>query len=320
MNIDLTVAIPSYNGAGRLPKLFEGLLMQNNVENLSWEIIIVDNNSTDNTAQVVREFQADWRGDFPLIYCFELKQGASFARQRAVREARAELVAFLDDDNLPYANWVAAAYLFGCEHPKAGAYGGKIHGLFEVSPPENFGRIASFLALRERGNIPHLYEPDRLILPPGASLVIRKKAWLDCVPTEPILSGRTREFVIQGEDYEPLLYIAKAGWEIWYAPAMQTAHQIPQWRLERDYLLSLMRGCGLCISYLRTIGLKRWQKPLILTKIMLGGLKRVICHWLKYQGQLQTDLVAACEMEFFLSVFLSPFYYLNPIGTSPKRI
>jgi hypothetical protein len=165
-----------------------------------------------------------------------------------------------------------------------------------------------------------LYQPDRLILPPAASLVIRKKAWLDCVAKKPILIGRTKEFIIQGEDYEPLLYMAKAGWEIWYAPNLQTTHQIPQWRLEKDYLLSLMAGCGLCIAYLRTIGLKSSQKPLVLLKVMFGGLKRSILHWLKYRGQLKTDLVAACEMEFFWSSFLSAFYYLNLIKHPQKRV
>ncbi len=306
-----TVAIPTYNGASRLPKLLEQLRTQVNTEDLVWEIIIVDNNSKDNTAEVVRQYQANWPEPYPLRYCLETEQGAAFARQRAIREAKGELIGFVDDDNLPDTNWVAAAYTFGKEHPKAGAYGGQIHGDFEVEPPENFKRIKSFLAIRERGEKLHLYEPDNLNLPPGAALVVRKQAWCECVPIRPTLQGRVGEKMLVGDDYEPLLYIHKAGWEIWYNPAMHTYHQIPQRRLEKDYLLSLIRGCGLTICHLRMINAKIWQKPIIMARIMLGSLRRAILHLLKYRWKVKTDLIAACEMEFHLSSFASPFYFIK---------
>ncbi len=317
--IDFTVAIPTYNGAHLLPKLLERLSSQNIPLNFSWEIIVIDNNSSDHTAALIKEYQANWVHAFPLRYYFELEQGAAFARIRAVLEAKGELIGFLDDDNLPNLNWVSAAYTFAQEHPKAGAYGGKIHGSFEVPPPENFKRIQSFLAIRDRGNSPHLYQPDMLILPPSASLVIRKQAWVNCLPKNLVLTGPQKESsFLRGEDYELLLYLSRGGWEIWYNPAMETEHLIPRWRLERHYLLSLVQGSGLCISHLRMIGLENWRKPLILLKIMLGSLKRIILHWLKYKGELQTDLIAACEMEFFISTFISPLYYLGLITPSQK--
>ena len=111
--------------------------------------------------------------------------------KRLCIEAQSELVAFLDDDILPASNWVETAYKFSKEHPQAGAYGGQIHGNFEVPPPEDFKRIASFLAIRERGNKPHLYNPDNLILPPSAAWVIRKKVWLENVPSRPSLGGKS---------------------------------------------------------------------------------------------------------------------------------
>jgi cellulose synthase/poly-beta-1,6-N-acetylglucosamine synthase-like glycosyltransferase len=66
-----------------------------------------------------------------------------------VREAKGDLIGFLDDDNLPYSNWVVEAYKFGQKHPESGAYGGQIHGKFEVEPPVGFERIAGLLALIE---------------------------------------------------------------------------------------------------------------------------------------------------------------------------
>ncbi len=317
--MDFTVAIPTYNGESRLPKILERVrecfalasLMQPNTTQISWEILLVDNNSTDDTAKVIQELQAYWTEAYPLRYCFEAEQGAAFARQRAVREARGELIGFLDDDNLPAPDWVAQAYSFAQMHPKAGAFSGQIHGDFEVNPPENFEKIQAFLAIREHGPTPHQFDPDNLRLPPAACLVVRKKAWCESVPPRPFLTGKLPGVMVQGDDYEPLLYMHKAGWEIWYHPALHTYHQIPHWRLERDYLLSISRGCGLATCQLRLINANSWQKPIVIVRTLIGNLRRVVLQFIKYQGQVKKDLIAECEMEFFWGSLMSPFYALK---------
>lgn len=303
--VDFTVAIPTYNGESRLAKALERLRSQINTEQFTWEILVVDNNSTDNTAKIVQGYQTNWPSTPSLRYCFESEQGLPFARQRAVTEAKGTFVGFLDDDTLPALDWVAAAWAFGKAHPQAGAFGGQIHGDFEVKPPENFERIQSFLAIKERGPRPHLYDPDNLILPPGAGLVVFKQAWCESIPARPVREGRG------GNDFELSLHLHKAGWEIWYNPEMHIYHQIPAWRLERNYLISLIRTTGLCICQLRLISAKGWQKPIIMTRVVLGNLRRACMHLLKYRGQVKHDLVAACEMEFYLSSLLSPFYVLK---------
>lgn len=303
--IDFTIAIPTYNGAERLPKLLERLKQQINPENFTWEIIVVDNNSNDNTAEIIKTYQANWLQIFPLKYCFEKQQGLAFARQKAVEEARGEFVGFLDDDTLPASDWVVEAYKFGQQHSSAGAYGGQIHGEFEVEPPANFDRIKSFLAIKEQGETAHLYNPRYLSLPAGAGLVIRRNAWLENVPKRLVRTTRG------GNDFEISLHLDRGGWEIWYNPTMHLYHQIPKWRLEKDYLLSLSKTVGLCICELRLINAKTWQKPAIMLRIMLGNLRRVALHLCKYRWQIKTDIVAACEFEFFLSGLWSPFYFLK---------
>jgi len=309
MMVDITVAIPTYNGESRLPKVLEKLRSQIDTEQISWEVLIVDNNSKDNTAKVIQDYQSNWPNNIPLRYCFAAEQGAAFARLLAVREAKGELICFLDDDNLPDEDWVSQAYNFAKSHPKAGAFSGQIHGEYEVNPPENFERIQAFLAIREHGSNPHLFEPDNLRLPPAASLVVRQKAWSESVPSRPKLSGKLPSLMVQGDDYEPLLYIHKAGWEIWYHPDLHTYHQIPHWRLEKDYLLSISRGCGLATCQLRMINAEPWQKPFLIARTLLGNIRRILLHYLKYRGKLKTDLIAACEMEFFWGSLMSCFLY-----------
>jgi glycosyltransferase involved in cell wall biosynthesis len=128
--VHVTVAIPTYNGEKRLPDVLDRLRSQIDTESFSWEVLVVDNNSTDNTAQLVREYQKTWPATYPLKYCFAPEQGAAFARQRAIEKASGELVGFLDDDNLPENNWVVSAYNFAQTHPDVGAYGSQIHADF----------------------------------------------------------------------------------------------------------------------------------------------------------------------------------------------
>ncbi|MBN3910030.1 MAG: glycosyltransferase family 2 protein [Nostoc sp. NMS1] len=310
-SLDFTVSIPTYNGAKRLPKVLDLLLNQTGVENLNWEIIIIDNNSKDDTNKISEYYQKFSNQNFSVRYFLEKEQGIAFARMRAINEARGEFIAFIDDDNLPKNDWVLQSYLFGKEHPQAGAWSGQIHGDFEVKPPKDFARIQAFLAIREHGSQPYLFDADNLRLPPGAALVVRKQAWCESVPEQLVFKGRLTKLMVGGDDTEALLYLHKKGWEIWYNPAMHIDHQIPHWRLEKDYLLVIARGCGLCIFQLRLINAKNWQKPILLVKTILGNLHRVLHHLIKYRGQLESNLIALFEINFYLASMMSPFYSLR---------
>jgi glycosyltransferase involved in cell wall biosynthesis len=309
--IDFTVAIPTYNGANRLPELLERLRNQLNAQHFSWEIIVVDNNSTDNTATVVKNIQSSWTHPYPLKYCFEAKQGAAFARQRAVEEARGTLIGFLDDDNYPSLTWVVEAYTFGQAYPKAGAYGSQIHGEFETKPPDNFEKIACFLAIIERGADPHRYEPNMMVLPPGAGLVVRKEAWCQTVPKRLVLNHKGKEALLASEDLEAVLHIQLGGWEIWYNPQMQIFHQIPAWRLQKEYLIRLFRCVGLSKHHLRMLRIQPWKRPLASLLYLINDFRKIMLHILKYRGTVQSDPIAACQMELLISSLLSPFHLLK---------
>ncbi len=307
-NLDFTVAIPTYNGASRLPELLERLRSQLDTEKFSWEIIVVDNNSTDNTAKLIQSYQENWQCPYPLKYCFEARQGAAYARKKAVEVALGKLIGFLDDDNYPLPNWVAAAYAFAQKYPHAGAYGSQIHPDWEVEPPENFRRIIPFLAITERGDIPLLYEPKKRLLPPSAGLVVRRQAWLESVPNQPILTGRVTGNMLTSEDLEMLCYLQKSGWEVWYNPEMEIYHKIPHTRLQKDYLIPFFRGIGLSRYVTRMVNIKPWYRPAAIVGYVINDLRKIILHLLKYRTQVKHDLVIACEMQLFLSSLISPFY------------
>ncbi len=304
--IDLTVAIPTYNGEHRLPDVLNQLRLQSGTESFSWEVLVIDNNSGDRTAAVIQQYQAN--SPFPLRYCVERRQGAAYARARAVREARGHLIGFLDDDNIPAHNWVAAACIFAHSHPQAGAFASRIYGEYEVPPPPDFDRIAPFLAITQRGGKPLLYEPKRRILPPSAGLVIRKQVWIDHVPKSPILVGRLDDNPLAGEDLEMVSYIQQSPWEIWYNPAMEMVHKIPRERLERGYLVALFRGMGLSRHVTRMLSVRPGKRPMMFVAYLLNDLRKIVTHLWKYGINVRGDVVTACELEFFLSSLISPFY------------
>ncbi|WP_313949353.1 hormogonium polysaccharide biosynthesis glycosyltransferase HpsE [Leptolyngbya sp. FACHB-261] len=306
--VDFTVAIPTYNGESRLPEVLDRLRTQVGVEHLDWEVIVVDNNSTDRTATIVQDYQANWPQACPLRYYLETQQGAAFARQRAAEEAQGIFIGFLDDDNLPAPNWVAAAHAFGQDRPSVGAYGSQIHGAFEVEPPADFKRIAPFLAIIERGPNPRRYEPEKKMLPPGAGLVVRKQAWLKSVPKSLVLNNKGKEAGLASEDLEALLHVQNAGWEIWYNPTMEVYHKIPPWRLEREYLIVLLRCVGLSRHRIRMLSIQPWQRPLALPAYFANDLRKLIFYFIKHRKTLKSDAIAASEFELLLSSLISPFY------------
>lgn len=306
--VDFTVAIPTYNGAQRLPEVLNRLRSQTNTEHLKWEVIVVDNNSNDNTAQIIQNYQATWPQTHQLRYYLETQQGAAFARQRAVEEAQGQYIGFLDDDNVPAIDWVAAAYHFGTAHPQVGAYGSQIQGEFEVEPPENFQRIAYILALTNRGSEAHPYESRQKLLPPGAGLVVRKQAWRETVPRQLTLNHTGKEAGLASEDLEVLLYIQQAGWEIWYNPKMRVVHKIPAARLEREYLLRSFRCVGLSRHHLRMLVLRPWQRPLAVLLYAANDLRKLVVWLIQHRGPTKTDLFVACQVELLSGSLLSPLF------------
>ena len=303
--IEFTVAICTYNGETRLPDVLEKLRCQTGTETFNWEIIVIDNNSKDNTAKVVIEYQANWSKAYQIKYYLEPEQGLAFARRCAIKNANSPIIAFLDDDNLPNQDWVVAAYKFAKEHPKIGAYGGQIYGKFEGEPPLGFERIARYFALIQ-GERSYCYNykyknTSYKMFPPGAGIVIRKKAWLSSIPERPLLPQTS-------EDIEMLSQIWQAGWEIWFNPEMKMDHVIPKSRFDRDYLNRFFRDNGLCRYYVRMLKYKRWQIPLVMPGYMANDLRKLMCHWFKYRRVLKEDIVAAGEMELLITIFMSSFH------------
>jgi glucosyl-dolichyl phosphate glucuronosyltransferase len=118
----VTVAICTWNRSRLLDRTLAALRTQRVPVGVDWEIVLVDNNCTDDTAAVVeRHAEA-----LPIRRVVEPKQGHSHARNRAIDEARGELILWTDDDVLASGNWIAEYVRVAGEHPEAGYFGGRV--------------------------------------------------------------------------------------------------------------------------------------------------------------------------------------------------
>ncbi|HTL89229.1 MAG TPA: hormogonium polysaccharide biosynthesis glycosyltransferase HpsE [Leptolyngbya sp.] len=317
LSLDFTVAIRTFNAAAQLPELLDKLRSQQHTDAIRWEVLIVDNNSTDNTTEIVQTYQADWAAICELRYVLEPQQGAAIARKRAIQAARGTLIGFLDDDTLPALDWVAKAYEFGQSHPTVGAYGSRILPDYEIEPPPNFDRIAHYLPtmLRKKS---FRYDSHKRGMPVGAGLVIRRQVWLDHAIGTQIIQGPVgRRFALKGEETEALWKIKAANWEIWYNAEMSIVHKIPKWRLEKAYLMNFFKVIGLSQHRFRMLRYQAWQRPFMFPLLLLNDLQKIATYQLKHYNS--PDLITACELQFFIGRLFSPFYIWTKLLLARSR-
>jgi len=224
----------------------EALRIQQSVIFRDWEVILVDNNSSDDTVAVT---SAAFR-DFPCSarVVRESRQGLSFARKTACDNANGEVIAYIDDDNVVAPDWVSQCVSFFEIHPMAGVVGGKVLARCDGPLPSCWSKIKWMLAVRDdMGDVSRRLAPASPVteveIPCGAGMVVRRKVLEEVYSKYSLsLSGRRGRSLSSGEDIEIGLRIVGLGWESWYCPDMVLWHIIPQSRLTDDYLCRLRYG------------------------------------------------------------------------------
>lgn len=126
----VTVAICTWNRASLLGATLQGLTQVRAPESSDWSVLVVDNNSTDSTQEVLRLFE----GRLPLRAVIESQAGLSNARNRALNEVKGDLILWTDDDVLVEQNWLAEFVRVAREYPSAAAIGGPIEPWFVAEP------------------------------------------------------------------------------------------------------------------------------------------------------------------------------------------
>ncbi len=239
----VSVVVCSYNGALRLPRVLDHLARQQ-APDLNWEVIVVDNASTDGTGEIARRCWPECH-PAPLRVVSEPRQGLAFAKQRGIAEARYELIGFIDDDSWVDSGWVGAAMQACVEHPQAGAIRGVIEVECENAPPRWFASQRGWF-----GVCPEFMQAADITEMPGVlcgdGMVLRAAAWQDLVSRgfQFTQTGNQGGVMNGSEDEELSLALRLAGWRLWYDPRLRLKQFLPPDKLCWEHLRRRARNAG----------------------------------------------------------------------------
>lgn len=242
MPINLTIAICAYNATSRLDRTLRALADQKNISEIQWELLLIDNASTDGTSKLAEDLGKQWK--LPMRVVSEPRPGKINAIRTAVAVAAAPILSFLDDDNIVESDWIDQLLIFMREHPEAGIVGPRIEAIFldPSSKPVDFEeRYSHALAVRNLGDVPVQLFPPLHDGPPGAGMTGRTALFRTVlIDVACRLSGPKAGRLTRGEDSEICLIAHRLGWEMWYVPTMRMGHLLPPQRLNQAYLNRLI--------------------------------------------------------------------------------
>jgi GT2 family glycosyltransferase len=245
----VSVVVTTWNGAARLRGTLAALAAQRVPEGLAWEVIVVDNASTDDSARLARAVWPDER-PAPLRVVSEARQGVLHANHRGLVEARYALIALVNDDNRPEPDWMSHAAAFMAAHPDAGAVGSRGLADPERPPPPWFERFAGHYAVGGQSEAAGpLRQPAQSLW--GACTTYRTGTWRQLLASgyAPRDLGRHRTQLWAGEDYELGYALRLAGFPLWYEPSLVFKHFIPAVKLDWRWHRRMHRGFGACVVH-----------------------------------------------------------------------
>jgi len=232
--VNITVILCTYNRGQSLAKALESVAASTLPDSIDWEVLVVDNNSRDQTRDVVEDFRRRYPGRFR--YLLEPQQGKSFALNSGIREARGDVFAFIDDDVTVEPTWLQNLTEPLLNGEWVGS-GGRILPERAFSPPGWFAfndrHMLAVLALFDLG-------PDagQLTEPPfGTNMAFQKRIFEKYGGIRTDL-GPCPGSEIRSEDTEFGRRLLDAGERLRYEPSAVVYHAVPQHRLTEKYFLT----------------------------------------------------------------------------------
>lgn len=210
---------------------------------IPWEVVVVDNASTDSTADVAR---ASWPAStVPLRVVLEPQPGLVHARRCGLANARYEYISFIDDDNWVAPDWVDNVHRTLENYPDTAAVNGHNTACVDEPLPAWFDRFAIAYAVTPADWAAGDVTDSRGWLW-GAGLSIRRAAWNQITEAgwRWRLTGRQGKALSCGEDSELTIALRLAGWRLRYEPSLRLQHRLDPQRLNWEYLRHMMRSMG----------------------------------------------------------------------------
>jgi glycosyltransferase involved in cell wall biosynthesis len=283
----VSIIICCHNGSDRLSETVRHIAMQRVPPYIPWELLLIDNGCTDNSAIVARMEWQRHRVDTYLRVVREPMLGLSYARARGFKEARYEYMIMCDDDNWLDENYVSNVYQILSENHNIGALGGCGKLVFEIEPPS--AELSFIFAAGPQAPRSGKVVDNKVY---GAGCVIRHSAYYKLLGSgfKSLLTDRRGTELSSGGDYELCFALAIMGYDIWYDERLRFTHFITRERLTWEYYVRYAYESSKCFNVLtsykmvaakKEITRKPWlllfRNFLVCSKIFLStNLKRVV--------------------------------------------
>lgn len=287
-DVDATILICTWNRAELLRTTLQSIADLRVTTPLRWEVIVVDNNSSDHTRDVVLGFADGY--PVPLRYLFEGKQGKSSAMNTGLAAISAPIIVFTDDDVKVAPHWLDAACQPLVAQRDVAYTGGPVRPMWEAPPPAWFAGTGSVLwgtlAMLDYGKEPFIFE-DRQRVPLGVNWAIRRDL-LDAVGGFNPRLGRSSGKVLLGQELPEFFSRTRAaGVRGLYVPAMEVHHHVPAARVTADYSRRWWYGKGVsrarmeALHPITELGLDLRTVPTIagIPRFLFGSAARDLLRW-----------------------------------------
>ena len=236
--IDISVILCTYNGRRRLRPTLEHLALQKT--NLQWELILVDNASTDGTAEYVQSQWDELHPSAPLRIITERQPGLAYARTAGVKACRSKYIIFCDDDNWLREDYLQTAYELMEQMPNVGVLGGQSVLVPGIKTPDWWEEQQRNYAVGKQ--MPQTGIANERGFVYGAGMVTRAELaqliFNDAYPF--LLTGRKGDMCLSGEDWEYCTRMRMMGYDIYYSEDLFFWHDINLSRLNKEYLNKLL--------------------------------------------------------------------------------
>ncbi|MCC8146036.1 MAG: glycosyltransferase family 2 protein [Bacteroidales bacterium] len=249
-----SVVICTYNRAEYLLKTLESAVLQSHPGS-DFEVIVVDNNSTDNTPEILSFIQEKYSQKITLRYYKETQKGVSFARNLGVQEAKGEYIVFIDDDETVTPDFLNNLYSFLQSYPQAELISEPVVPVFETEKPDWFSPYTTSLitgAYDKGDKIKIVGKKDY----PGTGHATFKRELFHIYGGFNIHLGRKGTSLMGGEDKDFFLRLINNGVPCYYVPTAIIYHHIPARKLTEEFFHNLTLSIGKS-ERIRTLNISR---------------------------------------------------------------
>lgn len=238
----ISIIVCTYNRDAYIYKTLE-CIAKNGVSADDYEIVLIDNNCTDNTVSECRRFQENYP-NVHYSYFLETNQGLSYARNRGIQEAKGDYCVFLDDDAYVQPDYLKNLNRNLIQYPDTVAFGGKITPLYEsgYEPDWISPRLVPIMSAIDKGT--SIVEFTGNAYPIGANMGFKKQCF-NTVGMFNTALGRTKKNMLGGEEKDMFDRIRQENMKILYFPNITVQHVIPKSRTTMDFVRKVAFGVGM---------------------------------------------------------------------------